>query len=85
MADTNSTAQETNSNPAEGDSLVEACDILSHAAYIARFVQGITIRGKTDEGLNMGAGEVTGLYFVMDDLIDRIEKANEMILPSRRA
>lgn len=52
---------------------------LSSATSIAQFVQGVTLRLPRGEDLNLNSEEVTGLYHVMQDLIDRIKQAKQLV------
>lgn len=61
------------------NALFEACDALNQAARFAEFIQGITLRTDKNGGIELGPGETTGLYYVMDDLIGRIRKTEALI------
>lgn len=65
--------------------LIEAEDILEHAAYVAKFVQGITLRTDSNGEIEMHSGEVTGMYYVLEDLIDRIKAGIEKVSHYRKA
>lgn len=56
-----------------------ACEALSSGAAVAQFVQGMTLHSPRDEDLLLSASELTGLYHVMQDLIDRIKQAKGLI------
>lgn len=67
MADANSTTT------------INALDTLESAAKVAQFVQGITLRVDQGGGVHLHSGEVSGLYYVMQNLIDRINKAKDLM------
>ena len=70
---------------AEADSTVltsaklAAMDALSNAAAVAQFVQGITLIPRGDGEIHLHKGQVTGLFYVMQDLIDRINRAAGLV------
>ena len=74
MADANSTVRAISNK-----NLLVAVAALSGATAIAQFVQGITLRSHRDEDLHLNGGEVTGLYYVMQDLIDKIKQASDLV------
>lgn len=55
---------------------IDALDILSEARGVAAFIQGITLAGGD---LHLGAGQVAGLYCTLQDLIDRIRRAEDLV------
>lgn len=55
--------------------LLAAGNALSGATAIAHFVQGVTLRSPRGEDLTLCGEEVTGLYYVIQDLIDKIKLA----------
>lgn len=58
--------------------LVQMQDFLSEARFIAEFVQSITLvsRGK---GVVLDSGATSGLYYVMQDMLDRIKRSEELL------
>lgn len=71
MADANSTALNYSIN--------DVRDTLSEARAVATFVQGITLVSGPVRDLHLSAGQTTGLYYTMQDLIDRISRAEGML------
>ncbi|SOD40561.1 hypothetical protein [Nitrosovibrio sp. Nv4] len=59
--------------------LNNAMDLLSQARHLADFVQSITLSPRPDEGLHLLPGQLSGLFYVMQDLMDRIEKASSLL------
>lgn len=71
MADANSTALDYSMN--------DVRDTLSEARAVATFVQGITLVSGPVRDLHLSAGQVSGLFYTMEDLIDRIRRAEDML------
>lgn len=71
MADADSTALTS--------AKLDALNTLSHAAAVAEFVQGITLVPGIGGEIHLHKGQVTGLYYVMQDLIDRINLAAGLV------
>jgi hypothetical protein len=63
--------------PAAG--LLDAVDGLDEAAGIARFVQAVTLAPGAGGELHLSAEQLTGLYYVMQTLIDGITSAKVKI------
>jgi hypothetical protein len=58
---------------------LQAHDLLNEAAYIAEFVQSITILKERDDSLILSGHQVYGLHYVMQDMIDRLQKADALL------
>jgi hypothetical protein len=56
-----------------------AQDLLNEATYIAEFLQTITLLKDKDEGLLLQGNQVYGLHYVMQDMIDRLQKADALL------
>lgn len=57
---------------------LDAMDILCEARGVATFVQGITLL-EPENDLHLGAGQVTGLYYTLQDLINRIRRVEDLV------
>jgi hypothetical protein len=57
----------------------QAHDLLNEAAYIAEFVQSITITKDIDDSLILSGHQLYGLHYVMQDMIDRLQKADALL------
>lgn len=76
-------AKETKPAPAGTRNLLDAADKLREAAYLAEFIQSISLNVPNDGALLMQPGQVTGFYYAMEDTIDRIKKAEVLIDAAR--
>lgn len=56
-----------------------ACDLIAQATHQAEFIQGITLAVEAGKELVLEPGQVTGLYFSLQDLIDRLKKAEVLM------
>lgn len=72
MADADSTTRTISINTSKW---INACDALSTAKAIAEFVQGMALHAPRGEGVHLQPGELTGLFYVMNGLIDQITLA----------
>ncbi|PTR07119.1 hypothetical protein C8R32_10875 [Nitrosospira sp. Nsp5] len=63
-----------NSTPVS-DKTLDARDLLEEASHIAKFIQGVSLNHE----IHLEPGEVTGFYFILQDLIGRIDKANLLL------
>lgn len=54
-------------------------EVLDEAAAVAEFVQGITLLEGPKRELHLSSGGTTGLFYTMQDLIDRIRRAEGML------
>lgn len=57
---------------------IDAQDILCEARCVAIFIQNITIV-EPGSGLHLSAGGVTGLYYTLQDLINRIRRVEDFV------
>ena len=55
--------------------LIQVQDLLMESGYVAQFVKDMSLN--TD--VNLEAGELSGFFFVMQDLIARIKKAETLL------
>ena len=55
--------------------LIKAQDLLMESGYIAEFVKDMSL----NIDVSLKAGELSGFFFVMQDLIDRIKKAESLL------
>ncbi|MBA4142316.1 MAG: hypothetical protein H0X43_04750 [Nitrosospira sp.] len=53
----------------------EAQDLLMEAGHVAEFVKDMSL----NVDVNLEAGELSGFFFVMHDLINRIKKAERLL------
>ncbi len=60
------------------DNLVQAQDVLSEARFIAEFVQSITLVAH-GRGVNLDPSQTTGLYYVMQDMLDRVKRSEALL------
>jgi len=54
---------------------IEAQDMLMEAGHVAQFVKDMSL----NVDVNLEAGELSGFFFVMQDLINRIKKAERLL------
>jgi hypothetical protein len=59
--------------------LMEVQDLLMESGHVAQFVKDMSLN--TD--VNLEAGELSGFFFVMQDLIQRIKKAERLLTEYR--
>ncbi|PTR14455.1 hypothetical protein C8R31_106128 [Nitrosospira sp. Nsp2] len=59
--------------------LMEVQDLLMESGHVAQFVKDMSLN--TD--VNLEAGELSGFFFVMQDLIHRIKKAERLLTEYR--
>ena len=80
------TREGATSAPADSESLswdrMKALDTLGHAIAIAKFIQGITILPGRDNAIHLSPNEITGLFFVMNDMISRLDLVEELLSQS---
>ncbi len=65
-------------------SLIGASDKLREAAYLAEFIQSISLIVSSDKAILLQPGQVTGFYYAMSDTIDRIKAAETLIDTARK-
>lgn len=58
---------------------LEALDVLCEARGIATFIQNITLTEGPERDLHLGSGAVTGLYYTLQDLINRIRRVEDLV------
>lgn len=58
---------------------LEALDTLCEARGVATFIQNITLTEGQERDLHLGAGAVTGLYYTLQDLINRIRRVEYLV------
>jgi hypothetical protein len=63
--------------------LIEASDVLSEAQRQVDFLSTLCTFGGTDDGIELDAPAISGLYYVLDDIRNRIQKAGELIKEHR--
>lgn len=59
--------------------LREACDLIAQATSQAEFIQSIALTAEADKELVLEPRQVTGLYYSLQDLVDRLRKAEILI------
>ena len=64
--------------------LLDANDKLREAAYLAEFIQSISLNVPRDGGITLQGGQLTGLYYAMKNTIDRIREAETLIDEARK-
>jgi hypothetical protein len=69
--------------PAHTKNLMAAADKLREAAYLAEFIQSISLNANGG-GLLLQPGQVTGFYYAMENTIDRIKEAEALIDAARK-
>lgn len=74
MATTNSTTQTT------ADTLLDAADLLSEARALAAFVQSIPLNCGAGESIMFTPNQLSGMHYSMQDIIDRIKRAESALL-----
>jgi len=70
--------------PAHTKSLMAAADKLREAAYLAEFIQSISLNVPHGGELLLQPGQVTGFYYAMENTIDRIKEAEALIDEARK-
>lgn len=63
--------------------LIDATDKLHEAAYLAEFIQSISLNVPHNGGILLHPGQVTGFYYAMKNTIDRIKEADVLITAAR--
>ncbi|MEJ1958362.1 MAG: hypothetical protein WDM70_01985 [Nitrosomonadales bacterium] len=63
--------------------LFDASDKLREAAYLAEFIQSISLIVPHDEAVLLQPGQLTGFYYAMQNTIDRIKEAEVLIDAAR--
>jgi hypothetical protein len=64
--------------------LLEANDKLTEAKALASFVQSISLNGTATDGLLLQPAQLTGFYYVLENMIDRIKEAEDFINAARK-
>lgn len=65
--------------PASTRNLLDAADKLREAAYMAEFIQSISLNVPHDGAVTLQPGQLSGFYFAMKNTIDRIKEAEALI------
>ena len=65
--------------PAYVRNLCDASDKLSEAAYLAEFIQSISLNVPRDGTITLQPGQLAGFYHAMSNTIDRIREAGVLI------
>ena len=73
MANTDSTTHDTTR------ALINAVDLLSEAQSLAGFVQSIAINAPCKQSIQLSAQQLSGFGYAMQDMIDRVKEAAEII------
>jgi hypothetical protein len=63
--------------------LIEASDVLSEAQRQVDFLSTLCTFGGTDDSVELDAPAISGLYYVIRDIAQRIQKAGELIKEHR--
>jgi hypothetical protein len=63
--------------------LIKAGDILSEAQRQVDFLSTLCTFGGPDDGIELDAAAISGLYYVLNDIRQRIQKAGELIKEHR--
>ena len=63
--------------------LIEARNVLSEAQRQVDFLSTLCTFGGTDDSVELDAPAISGLYYVLDDIRNRIQKAGELIKEHR--
>jgi hypothetical protein len=69
--------------PASTRNLLDAADKLREAAYMAEFIQSISLNVPHDGVVILQPGQLSGFYFAMKNTIDRIKEAEVLIDTAR--
>lgn len=72
-------AKEPKPISASTQNLLDATNKLHEAAYMAEFIQSISLNVPHDGAIMLQPGQVTGFYFVMQNTIARIKEAEVLI------
>ena len=64
--------------------LMDAADKLREAAFLAEFIQSISLNVPHGGGILLQPGQVTGFYYAMQNTIDRITEAEAFIDAARK-
>lgn len=60
-------------------SFLQAHELINEAQFIAEFLQTIAIVKSTDDAVRFDGNQISGLYYVMQDMIDRLQKADTLL------
>lgn len=63
--------------------LIEASDVINEAQRQVDFLSALCTFGGTDDSVELDAPAISGLYYVLDDIRNRIQKAGELIKEHR--
>ena len=63
--------------------LIEASDVLSEAQRQVDFLSTLCTFGGTDDSVELNAPAISGLYYVLGDIIQRLQRADELIKEHR--
>ena len=63
--------------------LIEARNVLSEARRQVDFLSTLCTFSGTDDGIELDAPAISGLYYVIRDIAQRIQKAGELIKEHR--
>lgn len=73
MANADSTLRNASSD------LINATDKLDEAKALAHFIQSISLNVPSDGTITLQPVQLSGFYFAMQNMIDRINEANALI------
>jgi len=65
-------------------SLIDAGDKLNEAAFMAKFIQSISLNAPNEGSIVLNPDQLTGFYFAMKNTIDRIKEAQVLIVEARK-
>ena len=63
--------------------LLQARNILDEARWELELLSALCTLGGTDEPMELGAPAISGLYYVLGDIIQRLQRADELIKEHR--
>jgi hypothetical protein len=67
-----------NTTEMKSTSEIDAADAIAEAIYIARFIQGMTVNLPPDHALTLQPSQLSGLYYTMQGMIERMEKTKAL-------
>lgn len=70
--------------PAHVVNLIDAGDKLREAAFLAKFIQSISLNSPNGGSFTLNPDQLTGFYFAMKNTIDRIMEADVLIDMARK-
>jgi hypothetical protein len=60
--------------------LLKASTLLTEAASLAEFAQAFAVNAEAGEDLWLTPEQVTGMYYALGDIADRIRKADRIVM-----